>query len=542
MNMIAEIPEPGLYFSITKLVFLLILTIPWLYFAPWVHKDARRVRTSQGLWGLAILASGALGVVIWMLMPVYAVGLLVYLVMTGAAYTAYIVHRNGRVTPEARVFTSDYFQALLSHKQQVKVEITHRVKVYGADGRVVQPPAEDDPPEVRQAYNAAQGLLYDMLFYRASEADIAPVGSEARVRFVVDGVLAEREPLAITASEAILQYIKPIGGMNADERRRPQQGKISVDMAGKAIDMLLTTAGTTGGQRIQFKIVQEFVQTHLDQLGISPELLPVVKKMALSPGLVIVSGKSQSGVTSTLYSLLRIQDAFTKQLVTLETKPVVDLENVTQTAYGDPSALLSNLASILRRDPDLVMLDRCDDPKAAALLLEFAARKTVLLGVQGGDTFIALAKWAKTCGAMGAAVEPLNGVLCQILLRKLCPSCREAYKPDPQFLAKANLPAQKIDRFYRPPSGPLVDAKGQPYICPTCQGAGYLGRTAAFEVLAMNDELRALVASDANLSKLQAACRKGKMLYLQEQALRKVIEGVTSVQEVIRVTQQAKKG
>ena len=128
-----------------------------------------------------------------------------------------------------------------------------------------------------------------------------------------------------------------------------------------------------------------------------------------------------------------------------------------------------------------------------------------------------------------------------MLIRKLCPSCREAYKPDPALLAKANLPAQKIVNFYRPPSRPAVDEKGRPIICNTCQGSGYFGRTAVFELLEMTGELRQLVAAGGPLTQVQASCRKNKMLYLQEQALRKVVEGLTSIQEVLRVTQQGKK-
>ena len=147
----------------------------------------------------------------------------------------------------------------------------------------------------------------------------------------------------------------------------------------------------------------------------------------------------------------------------------------------------------------------------------------------------------KLVGSTKEATEGLRGILCQILLRKLCTTCREAYRPDPKFLAKANLPAQKIEAFYRPPSQPLTDEKGRPYICPTCHGNGYFGRTGVFELMEITDEVRQLLRAKAPASQIQSACRKNKMLYLQEQALRKVIEGVTSIQEVIRVTQQAKK-
>jgi type II secretory ATPase GspE/PulE/Tfp pilus assembly ATPase PilB-like protein len=123
-----------------------------------------------------------------------------------------------------------------------------------------------------------------------------------------------------------------------------------------------------------------------------------------------------------------------------------------------------------------------------------------------------------------------------MLLRKLCPACKEAFRPAKEMLVKLNLPAEKIDKFYRPPTKPQVDEKGNPVICPTCRGTGYMGRTAAFELLEFNDEIRQLVIQNAPLAQLKAACRKSRMLYLQEQALRKVIEGLTNIEEVIRVS------
>jgi type II secretory ATPase GspE/PulE/Tfp pilus assembly ATPase PilB-like protein len=130
-------------------------------------------------------------------------------------------------------------------------------------------------------------------------------------------------------------------------------------------------------------------------------------------------------------------------------------------------------------------------------------------------------------------------VLCQILVRKLCPTCREEYRPDPQILAKANIPADKVESFYRTPTKPRLDEKGNPITCQTCQNTGYYGRIGVFELLQVTDEIRQMIAGGAALAAIKSAARKNKMLYLQEQALAKVIAGVTSIQEVIRVSQEA---
>jgi type IV pilus assembly protein PilB len=259
-------------------------------------------------------------------------------------------------------------------------------------------------------------------------------------------------------------------------------------------------------------------------------------------GLIIVTGRSGSGVTSTLYSLLREHDAFIQQLESVEGRPAVDLENITQHPYGDATDnVASVVAAVLRRDPNVLMVDECPDTATAELLANAAADKTLLLGMSASDTFTALAKWVKLCGDANLAAGALRAVMCQMLLRKLCPNCREAYIPNPEMLAKANLSGQRIDRFYRPPTKPLTDEKGNPIVCVACQGTGYLGRTAVFELLEVSDEIRQLIVTGATLAQIKASCRKNRMLYLQEQALQRVIDGVTSVQELIRVSQAERK-
>ncbi|MCD4700181.1 MAG: type II/IV secretion system protein, partial [Phycisphaerae bacterium] len=204
----------------------------------------------------------------------------------------------------------------------------------------------------------------------------------------------------------------------------------------------------------------------------------------------------------------------------------------------DQTELAGKLASLLRRDPDVLMIEACGTAQAADLICEASAEKSILLGSVSSSTLATLAKWVKVTGNAAKAMKPLKAITCQTLLRKLCPNCREAYTPQRDMLAKLNLPAEKIDTFYRPPTIPVTDEKGNPIICHTCRGTGYYGRTGVFELLEITDEICELVTQNAPLASIKAACRKNKMLYLQEKALRQVISGVTSIEEVIRVSKQ----
>ncbi len=535
---LGAIPEPGGYFSIVKIAFIVALILPWLWVAPWINKDAVRVHTHQLLWSGSVLGAGALSVFIWLMVPWYALGLALYLVTVGAVVGTYVVYRNKRVVASARVLTAKHLRSVFaSTGKGVVVETVRHIKMYDSLGRPVFAPPAGEPAN-RQAYNLAQNFLNDVVLLRASEVDLTLAGAQAAVRFVVDGVLQRRPAADRDEAETIIDFIKNIAGMDLADKRRPQTGKIGIETGAVTTDMDVTTAGTTQGQRMQLRIVQEAVRTNLGDLGLPEDLLGRLEAMNSTVGLIIVSGARGSGVTSTLYSLLRRHDAFIKQLATLELGRTIDLENVTQQHYKDQTELAGKLASLLRRDPDVVMIEACETAQAADLICEASANKSILLGSVAPDAITALAKWVKVAGDAGKALAPLKAVTCQTLLRKLCPTCREAYTPPRDMLAKLNLPAEKISAFYRPPTKPLTDEKGNPIVCPTCRGTGYYGRTGAFELLEITDEIRELVTQNAPLAQIKTACRKNKMLYLQEKALRKVISGITSIEEVIRVSKK----
>ncbi|MCL2700172.1 MAG: Flp pilus assembly complex ATPase component TadA [Phycisphaerae bacterium] len=531
----------GGYISVAKVVGMLIFLFPWLWLAPKVSKDALKTKSSQPLWAGVVLGAGAIGMLCWLFLPYYFLGMLIYVILLAAVFLGYVAYRNGRVEEDDRILTSKHLSTLFEKKEKVDVKPVTKVRLYNADGKLVPPPTVGATERDILIYNFAQDFFFDMLWRRASEADIVPSGAGASVRFVIDGTLTPRPSMSVTDSDALVQYIKTAARMNIEERRRPQQGVVSLDIPGDtSTKIVVTSAGTTGGQRMQLRIQKQIVQTRLAELGMSKDVYTRAKAATKEKGIVLVSGRSGTGVTSTLYSLLREHDSFTQQLVTFEKKPVTELENVTQTRYQEASELAPALVSTLRRDFDVMMIDECGDAQAASTIAQAGERVSILLGISASDTFIALAKWIKLVGGSESALANLRGILCQMLVRKLCLNCREPYKPDPSMLAKANIAGREVDVFYRTPTKPKLDEKGIPILCQNCQGIGYFGRTAAFEWLEMTDDIKKLVLDGANASQIKAACRKKSMLYLQEQALAKVISGETSIQEVIRVSQQEK--
>ncbi len=550
--LLAQAQLSGQYVSPAKLIFMFLLTVPALALGPWVYQDTKRVRLPRATWSALVLGSYILGLLFWLLVPIYFVGLLFYLVLAGGGFLSYVLYRNSKVEDRYRVLTAEHISSLIkgkggkSRKRPKEEGPEQRCKIYGADSSLVHPPApqgEDEEVNAQRlrGFNLAQRVLFDVVWRRASEVDIVPHKQQSTVRYIIDGVTTERPPMPVADSEALAQFLKSIARMDTEERRRPQQGTIAVEVTqGQQEDVSVRTAGTTTGQRIQIRVVEEAVHTDLAKLGMSEEVLAKVLELSNGPGLIIVSGQPHSGVTSTLYSLIKTQDAFVHHLITLEKDSVIDLENITQNDYENSESLAKAVTSALRRDPDVLLIDRCKTPEAAEIIRDASEDHLIFLGENASDTFTALAKWIKLCSSQPNAIDHLKAVTCQILVRKLCENCREPYRPDPNLLAKANLPSEGIDKFYRPPTKPLTDEKGNEYTCPACQGSGYMGRTAVFELLEVTDELRKLIHSGATLTQIKSICRKNKMLYLQEQALRKVIQGTTSIQEVLRASEAKK--
>jgi len=539
-GLLADVPEGSVAAAAVKVAVMAALMVPWLKLAGWVYRDARRTELLRGVWSAAAVGGGLVGMVLWLLVPFYVVGVLFYIVLAGGAFVAYAAFRNARAEPGERLSLSKALGGLTGRSSRGRPQVVAKVRLYDSAEHLVYPPdfLKATPADV-QVYNDVQELLFDVAWRRASEADIVPAGQQARVVYVIDGVTAEQPALPLARGEAIVEFLKAPAGMDAAERRRPQKGKVSIDIGETKVDMQLLTAGTTGGQRLQIRVLQEVARTKLDDLGMPQDMMDWVRAFAAEPrGMLIVSGPPGSGVTSTTYSVLRLYDAFLNHVVAVERQRALDLENVTQQPYED-AKLPRIMEAIIERGLDVLMLDNCPDADTARQIIALSAAKPVILGVQASESFVALARWVKTAGDAAAAVANLRGVLCQMLLRKLCPDCRQPYKPDRQRLAKLNIPAGQVAVFYSPRTKPELDKRGQPIICPTCQGTGYRDRTAAFELLELNDEVRQLIVSGATVAQIRAACRKNKMLYLQEQALRKVIEGTTSIQEVVRITQQA---
>lgn len=538
-DLLAQLPESNVYVSPMKLALLLVLTLFWVKFAEWVDKDTLAVNTFQVLWNLVVVSTGVIGLALLILVPNFWIGMSLFLGLYFGTLITYVLHRNKLVKEDDRVFTPAHIGRLMkegfkSKKKQAK-EVKERVKLNGADRKPVPIPAED--PE-REHYRLAQDLMFDVLWRRASVVEVSPAGQASKVSYQIDGIPTERDNMLRPEADAMVMFFKKIAGLNLEEHRKPQSNKIMAAIGENKYEVVVKTDGSTAGEKLSLRIIGAERNFKLPDLGFTPKQLETMWNVLreIPKGLVLLSGPRGSGLTTTVYSVARSHDAFLNNLQTLEYVKEMPLDNITQHVFsGEGDKTFTNdLERVIRTDPDIIIVPEIREKAAAMLACEAAAKKQKIhTSLEATDIFDALKKWLALVGDTQLVAKSLLAVTNQRLIRVLCTACKQPYTPPPEMMRKINLPPDKV--LHRPPE-PQVDKHGNPIICQNCQGSGYVGRTGIFEVLLVDDGVRDLLRKGGSLADVQSFAIKQGGLGLQQQALQKALDGVTSIQEIARVT------
>ncbi len=539
-----------------KLATVLAVFMLCLLFCQWVNRDTQALKFARAeMWNGLVLGGAILGTAALLLAPwrggLFAVGVLFFFLLAGGAGVVYVVYRNSEVVASAKVFTPAHLKRVLASLGKPKdqqLKAVEKVKLKGADGKKVPVPTAAEMEEV-EAYTIAQDFLFDALWRRAAEINLVIQGDRVRLAYRIDGAVVERDPLEYEQAERLLGFMRRIAGQDADEHRRPQFGKVQAMIPGAGssgkMEISIRTEGSTAGERLYLRVTSDESKLRLPDLGLTESQLTKVEAMLAEPkGLILMSAPRRNGLTTTMYAVLRHHDAFIQHLHTLEKAPLMDLENVTQNIFRTDGAGKSfgrQLATILRREPDVVMVEACEDEETATLLAKASQDRKLYAGVVADDSFSALQSFLNLCENRMTAGETLLAVTCQRLVRKLCPSCKQPYKPDPNVLRKANMPVTKDQVFYQPPPEPEVDKKGNPIICGACQGSGYYGRIGVVELLVLDDVIREMIKGNASIKDIRDQARKNQMRYVWEEGLVKVNEGITGMNEILRVLQPGAK-
>jgi type II secretory ATPase GspE/PulE/Tfp pilus assembly ATPase PilB-like protein len=540
-DVLAAALEYGGYVSPIKFPIFLILYFGWLFIIDWVYRDSEAVGTKHTFWTGVVFGVWAAAGIIWLLIPVFVIGLAFYIIAAGAATMSYVMHRNSLVPEFQRILTVDYIKDALLGGIKRKEPVAAYVFISSNNNEVPVPQAKT--PDYF-GYKAAYSLFDDAIYRRAYDVVCTPTPQSYDVAYNIDGTSLKQAGIAKDQMDYLIRFLKSLANLDMEEKRKPQKGKFTIFKQGKRIDWELLTAGSNAGEQMRAKLMTQQNITKLSDLGLMAEQIEQLGTLShTKKGVFIVSGPKNSGVTTTFYTLLRGHDAFLNGITTLERQPSGKLPNIVQNIYvlGDSGVTTygKKLLSMVRMDPDIVGVADCEDSETAQMVCTAAESKLIYVVIEEDNVLRALGKWIKLVGDKNKAVEHLVGMSNQRLMRKLCDQCKQAYEPNSDLLHKFNIPAERAKVLYR--TGKVVyDKRGKASPCDNCQETGFFGRMCIFETIMLNEQLRDAIKQAKSLADVGTELRRAKMLYLQEQGLIRVVAGITSINEMIRVLTKAK--
>ncbi len=537
-------PQIGFYLHFGKIIVILALFAFWIHYSNWVHEDSRGLKVRPHYWNSWMLMCGVLAFVLVLCMPIFAAGFGSMALAIGLPLGFYIRERNSHVPEKRRVMTPDHIQNWSKRQlARIGIHIGSGEKMESAKGPPItfigktkggqRDDARSRQVESSRGYVAAKELVYDAILRRATDIHLEPKEDELSVRLRIDGVMYPAEPFDKAVGESVVNIFKVLCAMDITERRRPQDGSFGAYCEDREIDFRVASQGTRHGEKLSMRILdQSNSVSSLEQLGMRKQMLQTLEDVIKQPhGLFLVCGPTGAGKSTTLYAALNGLDSYEKNIITIEDPVEYKMDNVTQIEINQKSgqSFAQSLRSILRQDPDVVMIGEIRDDETAKIACQAAnTGHMVFSTIHANDTITALYR------LVDLGVEPfmistsISAILAQRLARRLCPQCREAYQPNPELLKKVGLPPDKVNQFFHPPT------KGDG-MCTKCSGLGFHGRVGVYELLSINDRMRDLIRETASMSTLKNEARKNGMLYMQEEGLRLVVRGVTSVDEIRRV-------
>ncbi|MEW6619801.1 MAG: type II secretion system ATPase GspE [bacterium] len=369
-------------------------------------------------------------------------------------------------------------------------------------------------------------IIMEAIKKRASDIHIECFEDEMVVRYRIDGVLYDTAPPPKWLYPAIISRIKLMAEMNIAERRLPQDGRIQLKVGGKQIDIRVATLPTLYGESLVLRILEkESILLELEDLGFEETILEQFKKLIHRPnGIILVTGPTGSGKTTTLYATLNRINSTEKKIITIEDPVEYQIKRINQLQVKPKInfGFAQGLRSMLRQDPDIMMVGEIRDLETAEVAVQAALTGHLVFStLHTNDAASAITRLHDMGVEDFLISSSVIGILAQRLVRLICPECREEYLPAPEL----------VKEFH---SKTLLKGRG----CEKCNYSAFKGRIGIFELLLINDELQELILQKTNAHKIKELAIKSGMKTMQEDGFQKVQRGVTTVEEVLRVVQE----
>jgi general secretion pathway protein E len=407
----------------------------------------------------------------------------------------------------------------------------------------------DEAPIIRWV----NSLLFNAVKERASDIHIEPGEKEVMVRYRIDGVLYESRRAARQFMPSVISRVKIMAGLNIAEKRLPQDGRIRRKIAGKDIDMRVATVPTVKqGERVTIRLLdRESVLHDLADIGFGDDHLRQMDDLIHRPhGILLVTGPTGSGKTTTLYACLAKINSPDLNILTIEDPVEYQLDGISQTAVNEKIDLTfaAGLRSFLRHDPDVIMVGEIRDRETSEIAIQASLTGHLVLStIHTNDAAGAITRLVDLGVQPFLVASSLMALLAQRLVRRVCLECREAYKPTDEDLASIGIDPAAFARGQSrrvkfkgvdalPPPGMLYRAREGG--CPACLGAGYKGRTAIYELLPIDEKIRQLTIKNADAQSIKNQGVQSGMRTLREDGAQKVLAGMTTTAEVLMITMQ----
>jgi len=389
--------------------------------------------------------------------------------------------------------------------------------------------ASDDAPIIK----LVNSLLQHAVKERASDVHLEPFEREIRVRFRIDDVLYEpMKPLPRALQASIVSRIKIMGGLNIAEKRLPQDGRIRLKIAGRDYDVRLSTVPIAHGERVVLRLLPRTQDLlNLERVGFNEKQRAVIERLITRPnGIILVTGPTGSGKTTTLYSALSRINSTDKNIITIEDPVEIQLQGVGQIEVkpGIGLSFSDGLRSVLRQDPNVILVGEIRDLETAEIAIQASLTGHLVFStLHTNDAASAITRLVDMGVEPFLVASSLVAVLAQRLVRVLCKDCREAYVATPEELREIGVkPPDRPVKVYRPQG------------CAGCNYSGYRGRVGIFELMLVDDAIRQMVSGNVDSKSIKNKAQQGGMHSLRSDGARKVLQGITSVAEVLRATEE----
>jgi type II secretory ATPase GspE/PulE/Tfp pilus assembly ATPase PilB-like protein len=386
-------------------------------------------------------------------------------------------------------------------------------------------------------------LITDALLRRADQLRVEPKGDRALTQLSIDGIAYPGSRLSKQQGLAVTQMMKLLAGLDIQDRQKPQAGGLRAELQGTKYELwVMSHPVAQGAERLTVKIRNlASAPKTAEDVGFSKEMKEKVREITSEKkGLFLVCGGPASGVSTTAFAVLRSVDAYQYTIFVLGDLQGREVPNVTSFDKSESDSLETILDRVIRSEADVIYLDPIRDAETAATVLKRQEDVCFIAEFPTADALSGIAQFAKLVGNAKAA-EGLRAAMSQRLLRLLCDKCKLAYRPNPKMLGKIGLPPETKTLYRSAPHQEKPAEGAEPTEpCEVCGGTGYFGRSAIFEMAEMTDEMRKLVSAGGGLQEIKTQARKDNMITFQQEGLKLVVQGKTSLEELQRIFQPKK--